>query len=44
MIGPYRYYWSKANIWSMWSFAAKPLSSAQAHEVAQSENARVERF
>ena len=44
LIGPYRYYWSRAHIWTMWSWAAEPLSLVQAAHVAQRENAQVERF
>jgi len=40
----YRYYWSKASIWSMWSHAAKPLRLAEARRVAQSEDAFYERI
>jgi hypothetical protein len=40
----YRYYWSKAGIWSMWSHAAKPLPLKQAQQVAQSESAFYERI
>jgi hypothetical protein len=40
----YRYYWSKARIWSMWSHAAQPLPLAEARQVAQSEDAFYERI
>jgi len=41
-IGRYRYYWSKANIWSMWSWAAKPLTLEDAMNLANKENAHLE--
>ena len=43
-IGRYRYYWSKAHIWTMWSRAAKSLGLTEARKVAHSENGRVELF
>jgi hypothetical protein len=40
----YRYYYSKARIWSMWSHAALPLKLSEARQLAQSENAFYERI
>ena len=40
----YRYYWSKARIWTMWSRAARPLKKGEAEKLAQSEQAYFERI
>ena len=44
LIGGCRYYWSKAHIWTMWSWAAELMPPAKAQEFAQSVQAEVEQL
>jgi len=44
LFGGHRYYWRDRHFWTEWSWAAKPLRLDQAQQIAQAENAEMERF